>query len=585
MGPNNNPINNFFASQINRDDGTLDTSGTFGTRNANPFTASNISGGRQGWDITNVDVSSQLQNGQTQAFAQGTTTGDDYMITDLGLQIDVSAPAFDVNAKTVDKTQAVVGDTLTYTIRLHNSGIVSATNVVFTDPPPAGTTFVAGSVTIDGVTQPSANPTTGVNLGTIAGGVTRTVVFKVLVAAIPASPAAAQYDNAASWTYQYVSCAGQPTQNGTFTTNTVTTRIARIEPAKAVSPTAAVPNQTLTYTVTIPNTGTANATSVTLTDAIPAGTSYVAGSTTLNGVAVPDKSGPTMPFAQGGMVNSPGEPTGQVNAGEAATVQFQVRVNASTTGTVTNTASIDPDGPGPQPPISRSVDVPVTPQADVAVTKSGPAKATAGTNVVFTITVTNQGPSSAANVVLNDATPQGLTFVSNAGDCTSLFPCSFGTLELGATRTVTATYFVPPGYTTPDPIVNQATVSSTTPDPAPGNNTAQAAVSLNAPVAALAVTKSNGVASVVAGTTTTYTITVRNTGPSAVPGVHVTDPLPAELTNATWTCSASGGGSCAVASGTGSIDTTVTLPVNAVATFLLTATVGSGRHGPRPATR
>ena len=76
-GPNN-PQNNFFASQINRDDGTLDTSGTFGTRNANAVTATNISGGRQGWDITNVDVSAQLRNGQTQAFAQGTTSGDTY---------------------------------------------------------------------------------------------------------------------------------------------------------------------------------------------------------------------------------------------------------------------------------------------------------------------------------------------------------------------------------------------------------------------------------------------------------------------------------------------------------------------------
>ncbi len=582
-GPNN-PANNFFASQINGDNGDLVTSGTFGTLNANPVTGNLANPGRQGWDITNVDVSSELRNGQTQAFAQGTRNAsnvfaDQYLITDLGLQIKVGAPAFGFNVKSVDKAQAVVGDTLTYTVRAANSGAIDATNLVFTDVPPPGTTFVSGSFKRNGLVLPGANPAAGVNLGTVAGGDTVTVEFKVQVTSVPASPAAAQYDNAATWTYQYVSCAGQPTQNGTFTTNTVTTRIARLEPTKSVSPMAAVPNQTLTYTVTIPNTGTASAMNVTLTDAIPAGTSYVAGSTTLNGVAVADRIGQTMPFAQGGPVNSPFEPAGQVNAGEAATVQFQVRVNASTTGTVTNTALIDPDGPGPQPPISRSVDTPVTPQADVAVTKTGPAKAIAGTNVVFTITVTNQGPSSATNVVLNDATPQGLTFVSNAGDCMSLFPCSFGTLASGATRTVTATYFVPPGYTTPDPIVNQATVSSTTPDPAPGNNTAQAAVSLNAPVAALAVTKSNGVATVVAGTTTTYTITVQNTGPSAVPGVHVTDPLPAELTNATWTCSASGGGSCAVASGTGSIDTTVTLPVNAVATFLLTATVRQDATG------
>ena len=52
----------------------------------------------------------------------------------------------------------------------------------------------------------------------------------------------------------------------------------------------------------------------------------------------------------------------------------------------------------------------------------------AGTNVVYTITVTNAGPSDAAGVTLADPTPPGLTFVSNAGDCTTAFPCALGTL-------------------------------------------------------------------------------------------------------------------------------------------------------------
>src|SRR6185295_2972782 len=42
-GPNN-PINNFFASQINNEAGTLDTTGSFGTRNQNAATLTNISG-------------------------------------------------------------------------------------------------------------------------------------------------------------------------------------------------------------------------------------------------------------------------------------------------------------------------------------------------------------------------------------------------------------------------------------------------------------------------------------------------------------------------------------------------------------
>lgn len=47
-GPNN-PQNNFFASQINNENGALDTSGTFGSRNANAFAGTNTSACRQGW--------------------------------------------------------------------------------------------------------------------------------------------------------------------------------------------------------------------------------------------------------------------------------------------------------------------------------------------------------------------------------------------------------------------------------------------------------------------------------------------------------------------------------------------------------
>ena len=90
-GPNN-PAENFFASQINRDDGELDTRGTFGDRN-NDFKGT-FAGGRQGWDITNVDASPELTTQQTAAFAQGTADGDDFFITAIAMQIDVVAPSF-----------------------------------------------------------------------------------------------------------------------------------------------------------------------------------------------------------------------------------------------------------------------------------------------------------------------------------------------------------------------------------------------------------------------------------------------------------------------------------------------------------
>src|SRR5262249_53200741 len=176
--------------------------------------------------------------------------------------------------KSVNKTTTFVGDTLTYTTPLSNTGIVDATNVVFTDPPPPGTAFIPGSFKVNGVVQPGANPGSGVNLGTVAAGPTKTVTFQVMVNSIPASPAPAEYDSTASFTYQYVSCAGQPTQNGSFTTNTVTTTIARIVASKTTTPATVVAGVPLRYNITIQNTGTAQATGGTPTDPPPAGTPY-----------------------------------------------------------------------------------------------------------------------------------------------------------------------------------------------------------------------------------------------------------------------------------------------------------------------
>jgi uncharacterized repeat protein (TIGR01451 family) len=115
---------------------------------------------------------------------------------------------------------------------------------------------------------------------------------------------------------------------------------------------------------------------------------------------------------------------------------------------------------------------PITARADLAITKTGPASVVAGSNLIYTITVTNPGPSDAAGVVVSDATPTGLVFVSNTVDCTTAFPCALGGVPAGATRTITATFSVPITYPGLGPIVNVASVSATTPDDTTANNTA-----------------------------------------------------------------------------------------------------------------
>ncbi|QCT01033.1 conserved repeat domain protein [Paenibacillus algicola] len=205
-GPNN-PIDNFFASQINGDDGTLDTSGTFG--NLNQPLGINADGRRQGYDITNIDVSPQLVNAQTDAVIQGTTSGDAYVINGVGLQIDVNAPRFEA-LKSADVSVVSPGDVITYTVEITNTGTADATVVVMFDASPECTTLVPNSVTVDGVPQPGATPA-NLPLGNIIPGQTVIVQYQLVVSCVPPS---GQYVNEALFEFQFQSEPGGPILTG-----------------------------------------------------------------------------------------------------------------------------------------------------------------------------------------------------------------------------------------------------------------------------------------------------------------------------------------------------------------------------------
>ncbi|WAA12677.1 DUF11 domain-containing protein [Fervidibacillus halotolerans] len=178
-GPNN-PVGNFFGSQMNDDSGNLDTTGTFGNRNQDPFTQTNIVAGRQGWDITNVSGMNLLPNNHSTATFRFTSTGDAYMPNALGVQIDVGDALLDIQ-KSVDKTFATKGDVLTFTITITNNGVTPADHVVFFDDIPAGSEFFPDSLYIDNVHFPGVNPRYGVSLPDIPVGDTVTISFKVIV--------------------------------------------------------------------------------------------------------------------------------------------------------------------------------------------------------------------------------------------------------------------------------------------------------------------------------------------------------------------------------------------------------------------
>ncbi|OQP53210.1 hypothetical protein A4D02_22725 [Niastella koreensis] len=103
--------------------------------------------------------------------------------------------------------------------------------------------------------------------------------------------------------------------------------------------TTASQSDVLQYTIIVNNLSALNITSATVFDNIPAGASYVAGSTTLNGIAAADVGG-AMPFAiTGGLINSPSYGAGILAPNASATITFRVKVTANG-GSISNYATL-----------------------------------------------------------------------------------------------------------------------------------------------------------------------------------------------------------------------------------------------------
>ncbi|EDS76854.1 cell surface protein [Clostridium botulinum C str. Eklund] len=206
----NNPVNNFFGSQINNSEGLIDTLGTFGNQNQIVATSgndigTNISGGRQGLDITNINVTSALTASQTSAIIKFTTTNDTYLPNAVGTQIDINAPVFTITKSSTEDFVIPNNTVFSYSIAINNTGAIPATNCLLKDTLPQGLTFVPNSLTIDSKSS-TANIEEGVNLNTIAAGATIKIAFNVTATNFPYDKSL--YSNSVTLTYNFQSTNG-----------------------------------------------------------------------------------------------------------------------------------------------------------------------------------------------------------------------------------------------------------------------------------------------------------------------------------------------------------------------------------------
>ncbi len=461
-------------------------------------------------------------------------------------------------------------DGIDYSIVASNAGPSDATAAVVKDTLPAGLTVTSVDAPA-GATCTATDSAVECTFATLAAGAGATIVVHAIVGA---DAAAGDLVNTAT----IASPADDPdTSNNKATATTPLETSADVAVTKRATPTSATAGDPLAFTITAANRGPSTARGVVVSDTLPAGLTDP--STTTPGCTIADDT-----LVCDAADIAPGESS-------SATVTATVDPNFGGTAIVNSATAVS----GTPDPVSDddtgTVTVPVARSADLSVTKTGPTEpVAAGGTVQYTVRVANVGPSEAVGVVVAEQPAPGLT-VTGATTATGSWDAgaatwTVGTLAPGATATLTVT-----ARTLVDGTLgNTVTVTSATPDPDGADDSATATVTA-LPSADLSITKTPSVDPLPQGGAVTYTMTVRNAGPSTADGVVVEDDLPAVLTDPstdTPGCTVTGQRlACTVdplASGdTAEVLVTATVDPSATGDVANTATVRATTPDPDPA--
>jgi uncharacterized repeat protein (TIGR01451 family) len=412
-------------------------------------------------------------------------------------------------------TNGVAGSNLTYTVTVTNLGPASATNILVTDQLPAGFTFVSAS--------PAATVFNNAASWTV-GSLALNARTNFTVTAVSAE--GGNFTNVA-FAVTSGTVDPNPTNNdGTLTNSqarTTVTPLADVAVFKTGGTNISA-GGAVVYTITATNAGPSTASNVVVKDSLPAGTTFqsASGAYTLTNSAV---------TWQG------------VTLTNGASVNFTLTLTAPASGSFTNIASSTSSTPDANTNNNNGsaggskVRTTVTSAADVQVSLAGPTNVIFGSNFTFVVTITNAGPGTASNVVVQDLLETGLIFSSasaggtNAGSIVT-WP-TIKTLPVGASTNVTMTVTT----TNLGVFTNVATATASTPDPNPANNngtlpmaqaqtlveTAQFGLSAGTNVVAVGANTYRVGANAFNPQTGLYeeSVTVTNTGSNTVAGVRL----------------------------------------------------------------
>jgi len=449
--------------------------------------------------VTAADVTAGTIDNTATADSDQTPQADDSQTVPLlqpVLALDKPAPA---NGDQDASGDVSAGDILTYTVTATNNGTATLTNVVVSDP----------------LLTPASN-----TCATVAPAATCVLVGTYT--ATPADVAAGVIDNTATANSDQT---GPVDDDQTVTLNTPSLILDKAAPTNADEDgtTDISVADTLTYTVTATNNGTANLTNVVVSDPMLTPNTITCATVAPNATCV-------------------------------LTGTYSVTAADVTATQIVNTATADSDQtdliddtetvPVPSPSHTLSKAVPVNADED------GSADVSVGDTLTYTITATNNGTATLTNLVVSDS-----MITPNTTTCASVAPT--------ATCVLIGTYTVTAADVAAGQIDNTAT--SVSDQTGPVDDTQSVVLdepSLALDKAAPANADEDSSTDVSVADTLTYTVTATNNGSANLTNVVVSDPM---LTPNTITCASVAPGATCVLVGTYSVtaaDVTATQIVN-----------------------
>lgn len=535
-----------------------------------------------------VNVTANTAGSYQNTIPAGNFNGVNYNSANATLTVNLQTPVS--ISKNFSPTGRVQGGQSTLTITLTNIGNTPGNITSFTDD----LTTMGTGITI--ASSPTATTTCG---GTVNATPGATIITKTdgaipaqgsCIITVPIQIASNAVTGNRTNTIQINGLQTNLGNNTTTATANLTINRA-LSVSKAFSPNIVPISGVTRLTITVTrNSGAPELTGIQLTDNLPGGH-------TIN-------STPNLTNTCGGTVTAPPNGTainltnGIVPVGSGnTTCQISLDILApSTPGTATNTIPKDSVTSAQGATNGSNANADLTRIASFLTLNTAftPTSISLGGSSKLTILISNNNPSAInlTGVALTNIFPLGMIATNTPNATFTGSGCSGGTISanpggnqislsgasINANAVCTLSVNVTSNFV--GNLTNELPASLVTSTQGVTNNNAPSATLTLLGLADLQlVSKDDGVTIVSPGGTTTYTILVQNSGPNNVSGISVKDTAPPSMTFLSWNCTASPGSTCDETSGTGNINTSVSLLNNGTATFTVNAKIDPNATG------